>query len=267
MELLPTVNSVNAVLEFFVELTPMEAGFWLLVQNVLQFVLCLLGGHLLLNAYSSRRITEPPERVTTKQLTLALVCIFLNTAVAVAGWFLWKYNFIHINMTVSWGALIDMSVLLVAMDFLMYVTHRIAHLPLIYPILHRTHHLEIRTRPLSLFVLSPLEVFGYGILWLSVLWIYHSSWLGIVLYLLLNAAFGTLGHLGVEPFPKRWLSIPLLRHLTTSTFHAQHHLDGEVNFGFYTDVWDGLAGTLSKGYEKLVKESASKSAAVQTAKN
>lgn len=250
------MEALNLLLEFFRQLSPLEAALWLFFQNVLQFALCVFGGQCLVHAFKNRRITAPPTAISAWQIALAFLCVVLNTVVAVVGWWLWKENVIHIKMEIGWFAVLDMAVLLLLMDFLMYVTHRIAHLPRVYPLLHRTHHLEELTRPLSLFILNPLEVFGYGALWLTVLLLYQSSWLGIVLYLLLNAAFGALGHLGIEPFPKNWLSIPVLGHLTTSTFHAQHHLDGQKNFGFYTDVWDRLFRTLSDTYANLFQSSA-----------
>lgn len=252
------MNSVNSLLNFFFQLKPEEAAFWLLVQNMLQFVMCLVAGHMVWMLCRQRRIVEPPLPITGNQVFLSLTCILLNTVVAVAGWFLWKQGVIKIKQDLGITVIVDMAVLLVMMDFLMYASHRIAHLPILFRLVHATHHLEEHPRPLSLFVLSPMEVFGYGALWLVVLSVYSSSWLGIVLYLLLNASFGTIGHLGVEPFPKGWLSIPVLGHLTTSTFHAQHHLNGNKNFGFYTDVWDKLFGTLSDNYKQLFVESSSR---------
>ena len=35
-----------------------------------------------------------------------------------------------------------------------------------------------------------------------------------------------------------------LRLIGSSTFHANHHQDGDVNFGFYTNLWDRLFRTL-----------------------
>src|SRR5262249_38061749 len=63
-------------------------------------------------------------------------------------------------------------------------------------------------------------------------------------YLVLNVAFGTVGHLGGEPLPARWSDIPVLRYLAGSTFHARHHQALATNFGFYTVIWDSLFGTL-----------------------
>jgi Delta7-sterol 5-desaturase len=64
----------------------------------------------------------------------------------------------------------------------------------------------------------------------------------------LNVLFGLVGHLGVEPFPKAWVRLPLIRLISTSTFHAEHHGDRHHNFGFYTLIWDRLFGTISPDY-------------------
>jgi sterol desaturase/sphingolipid hydroxylase (fatty acid hydroxylase superfamily) len=134
------------------------------------------------------------------------------------------------------------------MDLAMYVFHRVAHHPLLYPIIHSTHHRFENPRPLTLFVLNPFETLGFGILWLILLVIYPASWLGIIIYLTLNIVFGLVGHLGVEPMPGQWVRLPLVKTISTSTFHAEHHLDKDHNYGFYTLIWDRLFGTLSPDY-------------------
>jgi sterol desaturase/sphingolipid hydroxylase (fatty acid hydroxylase superfamily) len=98
-------------------------------------------------------------------------------------------------------------------------------------------------------VLHPLETLGFGSLWLLVLLAWHWSWLGMCIYFTLNLGAGTLGHLGVEPLPRWWSQVPVLRELGTSTFHAQHHQDPGHNFGFYTLIWDRLFGTLFPDYD------------------
>jgi sterol desaturase/sphingolipid hydroxylase (fatty acid hydroxylase superfamily) len=71
-----------------------------------------------------------------------------------------------------------------------------------------------------------------------------------VIYLSLNLIFGTLGHVGVEPFPKSWARWRIVRQIGTSTFHAEHHLQRQYNFGFYTLLWDRLFGTMDPRYEQ-----------------
>jgi len=49
----------------------------------------------------------------------------------------------------------------------------------------------------------------------------------------------------VEPLPRGCGNWPLLRHVGSSTFHAGHHGQPGRNFGFYTDVWDRIFGTIN----------------------
>jgi Delta7-sterol 5-desaturase len=121
-------------------------------------------------------------------------------------------------------------------------------------LMHRLHHDYDRPRPLTLFILNPVENLSFGMLWLAVISVYQPSWLGMSIYLTLNVLFGTIGHLGVEPFPAWWGRTPVLRWLAGGTFHARHHQDMATNFGFYTLVWDRLFGTLRADYWQTMGE-------------
>ena len=148
----------------------------------------------------------------------------------------------------GWLVLLDFLILILLMDFGMYVLHRVAHHPWFFGV-HRLHHEYDRPWALTLFVVHPLETLGFGLLWLVAILLYSSSWLGLCLYMGANLAAGVLGHLGVEPFPKWWSSLPILKQIGTSTFHAQHHKDIHHNYGFYTLIWDRLFGTLVPSYD------------------
>jgi sterol desaturase/sphingolipid hydroxylase (fatty acid hydroxylase superfamily) len=39
-----------------------------------------------------------------------------------------------------------------------------------------------------------------------------------------------------------------INYVSTSTFHAEHHLDKDHNYGFYTLIWDRLFRTISPDY-------------------
>jgi len=235
---------LNAFLDRFARMSIGEASGWSLLENVFLFLLSIGIGELLVLGFADRRVSPPPPELQRREVLLAISCVLMNTLVTIAGWTLWRGGIIVIRRDSGVRAWLDVAVLLVVMDFAMYVTHRLAHLPWIYPILHRTHHDYDSPRPLSLFVLNPLEVIGFGGLFLAVVSVYHASWLGMVVYMTLNLAFGTLGHLGVEPCPGRWLRMPGLKLVGSSTFHAGHHQRRASNFGFYTTVWDRLFGTL-----------------------
>jgi sterol desaturase/sphingolipid hydroxylase (fatty acid hydroxylase superfamily) len=220
-----------------------------LMTNIAQFALTLAAGHLLLLLYKQKPTSPPPDPMSRAEVLLAGSCVILNSLVLFAGIVLWRAGIIQVRRGLDWRVLLDVAVLFFAMDFAMYVLHRAAHWRWLFPLIHATHHRYENPRPLTLFVLNPFEVLSFGLLWIILITIYPSSAWGIVVYLTINLAFGLLGHLGVEPLPGAWLTIPLARQVSTSTFHAEHHRDKAHNFGFYTLIWDRLFRTLSPSYE------------------
>lgn len=62
----------------------------------------------------------------------------------------------------------------------------------------------------------------------------QPSWTAMILYLLLNAFWGTIAHKGTEPLPGG------VAQLTGGPFHSNQHLDPRGNFGLYTDLRDRL---------------------------
>ncbi len=226
-----------------------EATIWATLENLIIFGVCMIMGHLMVKRYGDFPITETPEPISRLEILFATSCVTLNTLVTVVGIIMWQNGIIHVDFGMNPLRMIFDTILLIfAMDLAMYVFHRIAHHPRLYPIIHRTHHRFENPRPLTLFVLNPFETLGFGTLWLLVITIYPANWASIIIYLTLNIVFGLVGHIGVEPMPDSWVDSPIVRYISTSTFHAEHHFDDEHNFGFYTLIWDRLFGTISPDY-------------------
>lgn len=227
-----------------------EATIFFLVANAVIFVvsvaLCWWLGWL----FPSRRIFDRWEPLRPVEMAAALGAIFFNAGISVVGWWLWKADFIILKSAGITQGLLDGLAMLGFMDFGMYVLHRFVHQPWIFFVFHRFHHRHETTNPISLFVLHPFEVIGFGALMIVFLVFYHMSPGGLIGYLTLNVLWGTLGHSGVEPFPKGFRAIPGLGLLGTSTFHAEHHEHPGFNFGFYTLIWDKLFGTLDPEYDQ-----------------
>lgn len=175
-------------------------------------------------------MTDEPFRVV--DLIASIGAIILNAGVGVVGWWLWINGYIHLKSSGVVVSLMDSLLMLAFMDFGMYVTHRLVHHPMLFPLFHRFHHRHENTNPISLFVLHPVEVVGFGSLMIVFLMMFSMSFWGLVTYLTLNVVWGTLGHSGVEPFPKRFKFVAGINLLGTSTFHAEHHEHPKFNFGF-----------------------------------
>lgn len=229
------------------------------MAQALGFFLVLNAGTLLASAGScwllgwllpKRRLFDRWEPFKRIEVIAALGTVVINAVVSVAGWMLWKHGIITLVAKPGWALALDVVLMVGAMDLGMYGLHRVAHWPWLYPLLHRFHHRHEATNPISLFVLHPLEVAGFGALMIVFLSLHAMDPRALVGYLTLNVIFGTIGHCGVEPFPSFLRRIPLLRLVGTSTFHAGHHEHPACNFGFYTLVWDKLFGTLDPHYRE-----------------
>lgn len=232
---------------------PEVTGFFFLVNCVIFGASITLCKGLAL-AFRDKRIFAGWEPLRTVEVIAAVSSVFLNVVVSVFGWIFWTKGWISIVPSTPTKVVFDSLVMILAMDLGMYFFHRAAHFPLVFRLVHRFHHRHETTNPISLFVLHPLEVIGFGGLMIGFLLIYPMSLGGLLTYLTLNVIFGTLGHCGVEPFPPALRKIPILRLIGTSTFHAEHHEHQHTNFGFYTLIWDQLFGTLDPQYGKRFRQ-------------
>ncbi|WNI37038.1 sterol desaturase family protein [Chryseobacterium sp. SG20098] len=216
---------------------------WLIFSLIVNIFLYLFSIGLYIFIEKTCRKSQLQEKnhpVTRSDFYLSLLTIGCNSFVMLLGAFLWKKGWIMPGQTESViGIIAEVAVLLLLMDFLMYLFHFAAHLPLVYKVLHGKHHEHISTNFLSLFVLHPLETIGFGLMILVILIGYDFSVISISIYLLLNLIWGTIGHLNREFFPASFDRF----FVGTTRFHNQHHLDESKNFGFYTSIWDRLFGT------------------------
>jgi sterol desaturase/sphingolipid hydroxylase (fatty acid hydroxylase superfamily) len=219
-------------------------------ENLLILGMTVVFGGWLAKRYVHRAVAETAPPITRNEIALALTTVLLNFLVTLAGLFLWRWGVIEFRTDTGLAVLWDFLFLVLVMDVCMYVLHRAAHVPLFFKVIHRTHHHYDNPRPLTLFVMNPLEALSFGLLWLAVVSVYDATWLGMALYLVFNVVFGLIGHVGVEPLPDRWKRTPLLKHISTSSFHAGHHHDDGHNFGFYTLIWDRIFDTLAPRYEE-----------------
>ncbi len=216
--------------------------------NLFQLLFVVLFGGWLVRQFAHRRISEPPGPLKFREGLLVLTTLLVNTGITYLGFLLWQRGYIVIQNGSVFSMLIDTVVFVLFIDLCMYALHRVAHLRTLFPWLHGTHHEYEDPRPITLFLLNPVETISFGFLWLLILMLYPSSWTGIVLFMTFNLVFGMIGHLGVEPLPEGNFRTYFVRVFSTSTFHAQHHKTDRYNFGFYLVLWDKYLKTLHPDY-------------------
>ncbi|WP_018344945.1 sterol desaturase family protein [Cytophaga aurantiaca] len=183
--------------------------------------------------------------ITVEEIYWACSTVFFNTLITLAGYLLFKNGYVVFHLSVNpLEIFVDFIVLILAMDFLMYVFHWAIHkLSFVYRF-HDLHHVYDTPTAISLFVLHPVEVMGFGMLWLFLLFVMNFSIYAVMLYLVFNVAMGIIGHLRKEIVPEVVKNNVVFQWLANTGFHVDHHQNEDHNYGFYTKVWDRLFGTL-----------------------
>lgn len=219
---------------------------WLVFSLLSNFLLYLfsIGLYVFIDKTCSKsKIQQQDFPITTSDMLLSLLTVILNAVVMLIAVYFWKMNWITLDESKSiFAIVIEVVCITIAMDFLMFIFHYLAHLPFFYKLLHHKHHEHISTNYLSLFVLHPFETLGFGLMMISVFICYDFSIISISAYLFINIIWGTIGHLNREFFPNWTHKI----FLGTTKFHNQHHLNESYNFGFYTSIWDHLFRTYKR---------------------
>ncbi len=144
-------------------------------------------------------------------------------------------------------------------DTYFYWTHRLMHLPRLFPLFHRVHHLSNNPSPWAAYSFGPAEaVVQSGIFPLTVM-ILPMHPVAFGLFMLWQILVNVLGHSGFEFHPKFLMHTPLRFILNTPTHHVMHHEKMRGNYGLNFNLWDRLMGTNHPDYESRLYEVTSRS--------
>ncbi len=188
--------------------------------------------------FRGRILNEREASPTKRDYLLSFLIVLINISVGVPGWFLWKAHGIELIENGITFFLLDAVFLLFYFDFSMYVLHRMMHQEPAYRLIHSKHHDHVNVNGISLYVMNPVESLGFGALLICFLMAHATNFYALLFYLLLNWAYGTMGHSGIA------IRSRILRWLVGDTeFHHRHHAGRQGNYGFYTPLWDRLFGT------------------------
>jgi len=143
-------------------------------------------------------------------------------------------------------------ILFCAHDTWFYWSHRLLHLPSVYKLIHHVHHKSRDTTPFTAFSMHPMEalILNFWVLPIAI-WV-PVHFLTFVTFQFVSLILNLIAHLGVELYPKTFLS-GWLRFKTTSTHHHLHHNTSRSNYGLYFVWWDRWMKTESKEYKAAFK--------------
>lgn len=225
--------------------------FWQVVLLAsVQNIATMIVASLLLQRLRGLNVFEvTKQRQSSKQeWLLALVTGSVNTAVTVAGFWLWQRGWVSFRSVPWWADVLYAAGLTLFMDLMMFGGHFIGHRGLPFRFVHGLHHRFEAPVVIDLFVMHPIESVGFGSLWLIAALSVDLPVAGILLFAAINYLFGLAGHLGTEIVPDRIRRSVVFDVVATPAFHALHHRNPETNLGFYTVVWDRLLGSVNSDY-------------------
>ena len=195
-----------------------------------------------------------PVPITTAQIfrelcwslsTLMIFAVLLTGLIALnQSWAIFKVYPEFGQYGVVWE-FIALAILFFGHDAYFYAAHRLMHAPGVYDRVHKVHHLSTNPTPLSAFSFHPVEAFVELAGVIVLICIGPISAPMVALFSLIALALNVIGHLGVEIYPRRWLTHPVLKYLNSPTVHNHHHRTFRGNYGLYTLVWDHVFGTLN----------------------
>ncbi len=149
----------------------------------------------------------------------------------------------------GWGYLVFSFFLLTLIhDTYFYWMHRLIHLPKLFPVFHKVHHIANNPTPWASLCFHPLEaLLEIGIVPLTVL-IIPLHPMVLLAFATWSLFFNMMGHLGYELFPKGFVEHPIGRWINSSTHHNMHHARSNCNYGLYYNFWDRWMGTNAPDY-------------------
>lgn len=137
-----------------------------------------------------------------------------------------------------------LAFLIVVHDTFFYWSHRLLHHPRVFPRVHALHHRSRNPSPFAALAFHPLEALAQIVWAVPLAWwlpIPSAPWFAFAFAAML---VNVVGHCGIEPYPRAWLTHPVMKWLNFATFHNGHHLHVDGNFGLYFSAWDRWMGTL-----------------------
>lgn len=201
------------------------------------------------------QIVSLPHWQLAREISLSALSIGMFGAIAI-----WQfardriYGQIHIYSGFAPHAWLYMAgslvLIIVAHDAYFYWTHRLMHLPVVFPLLHRTHHRSREPTAWAAYAFHPGEAVVQAAFVPFFTAILPIHWIVFTAFMLHVIGRATLIHSGVEMMPASTVDRRVLRWLITPTHHDLHHGKGSGNYGLYFTWWDRLMGTERSEYAR-----------------
>ena len=198
-------------------------------------------------AYTTKKMVNFELRMSFSTLFIHTLAGLIVIYFASAG-----HTFVYTDIREHSIGYFIISILLMILlhDTYFYWTHRLMHLPGLYPIIHKTHHVSINPSPWAAYSGDPWEAAIAGGIFPLIAWTIPAHWLAMVIFLIYMLFMSVMGHAGFEFYPKGFSKSWIGRWQTTASHHNMHHQYFEGNYGIYFNFWDKLMKTERHDYHE-----------------
>lgn len=147
--------------------------------------------------------------------------------------------------TVSLPLWIEVCVVVLILDFAIWLQHLITHkVPILWRI-HRVHHADVDMDVTTAIRFHPIEIALSMMLKIGLVYLLGPAAIAVVAFEIILNGTAMFNHSNLA-LPA-WLDRPLRRILVTPDMHRVHHSvhrsEHDSNYGFSLSVWDRLFGT------------------------
>ena len=218
-----------------------------------------------LEAWAPRRVRTQPRKsrwvtnwgvtvlntLTLRAMAFALPLLAVGAAVDAnsLGWGL--FNIVSLPLVV------EIILVVLILDFAIWLQHLITHkVPILWR-LHRVHHADVDMDVTTAIRFHPVEIALSMLLKIGLVYLLGPAAIAVVLFEIILNGTAMFNHSNLA-LP-RWLDAPLRKVLVTPDMHRVHHSvhrrEHDSNYGFSLSIWDRMFGTYiaqpDAGHDKM----------------
>lgn len=225
---------------------------YVIPASLLTILTSLFARRLVHRRIQSRRATSK-DRAREFRYSLSTIFIFSLVGLTIAVGETLGWMDIESGPASPLWLIANLALIIFLHDAYFYWAHRLMHHKWLFARVHRTHHLSRTPTPWAAYSFAPAEALIEAAFLPLYLLLVPTHVVVIGVFLIHMVLRNVIAHAGFELFPKRWMSIPLLRHLTVTLHHDMHHEHFTSNYGFYFTWWDRWMGTEHPEYRARFK--------------
>ena len=189
--------------------------------------------------------------LTLRALAFALPLLAVGAALdaSAQGWGLFN--------ALDWPLWIEVILVVLILDFAIWLQHLVTHkVPVLWR-LHRVHHADVDMDVTTAIRFHPVEIALSMLLKIGLVYLLGPAAIAVVIFEILLNGTAMFNHSNLR-LPL-WLDAGLRRVLVTPDMHRVHHSvhrsEHDSNYGFSLSIWDRLFGTYiaqpAKGHDDM----------------